>query len=145
MPFFNQHHHIPNQHQTLGSFPAFGIGNGQEMGHAQVAVTEPQNVVSTTIPTTSSQVPDTPQVPELPALQSTSVAPTVKTTTQDPTFDFDIRAVQDEKVETNVSETPNIQTTSRRTIEGLPSSDDEEEGGVLDDKINSNVLKTLVG
>lgn len=145
MPFFNQHINNPNQHHTLGSYSTFGA-----LSHTQVPFTEQQHTITTTTQTT----PDTPKVSESPSPQSSTLEPIVNVeTTEDPTLSFDVRLEQDKNNETSDSETQNIQTTTRRAIEGLPTSDEEEnEGGVLDDKINPDdqsinpqVLKTLVG
>lgn len=144
IPFFNQNHN-PNQQQGPGSFPSFGIpdfGQGNTSPTSQVAVPEQQHVISTTI-----KPPDTSgyQATESPELQS-SIGPSIQTTV-DPTYNFDIRLEKDKETnEANETSTPKIQTSSRRTIEGLPTSDeDDEEGGVLDDKIGPKIVTSLVG
>lgn len=135
MPFFNQHNNNPNQHQIFGSLPPFGKP-GPEMGHEHstetVATTAEPNV---DVKTTTTE------------MTTTTRLTTTTTTTEDPTLNFDVR-LEEEKTTitaTNETDAQNIQTTSRRPIEGLPTSDEDDEGGVLDDKINPQVLKTLVG
>lgn len=130
MPFFNQHNNNPNQPQT---FPSFG-----SLIHAQLPVTVPQSISSTTVETTDT----TQHVSESPVPQST-VEPTVNVeTTPDPTLSFDIRLEKDKNMETSDSE---IQNTTRRNIEGLPTSDEENDEGPLGERIGTQLLKTLVG
>jgi len=160
MPFFNQHinnNNSPNQHQIFGQFPSFGtigVENGQGYGPEQV--TDQQHVISaTTIPTTDAlnHFPGTTKATEPSASQSTTEPILVVETTEDPTLNFDIRLEKDRSVAANETGTQNIQTSSRRPIEGLPATDeDSDDGGILDDKINPQpdqiapgLLKTLVG
>lgn len=151
IPFFNQQNLSPNQEVT---FPSFGANGAEQVNipntsHGIDATEEPateQQAISTTIKT-----PDKTQSPNIPqgAEHGSTIGSTVNSqTTVDPTTDFDIRMVKDksgELDERNDNSTLTIQTSSRRPIEGLPTSDEENEGGVLDDKINQQVLKTLVG
>lgn len=149
MPFFNQPNNKPDQHHT---FPPFGTAGVDENGGSQMGqVTEQQHAISTTPPTTNTPsltgFPFTTKATQRPVPQST-LKPIVNVeTTQDPTLNFDIRFEESVTMETNGTETQNISTTSRRPIEGLPSSDedDDDDEGPLGDRINNQVLKTLVG
>lgn len=142
MPFFNQY---PNQ-QTIGSFPINtpGVENGQGSNNGQLPVTEQQHIIPN-IPQTTNLSASNNSTYKPQAPQSTPNPNVNVETTEDPTSNFDIRLEKDKTNGTNDS-LPTIETTSRRPIEGLPTSDeDNNEGGVLDDKINPTVLKTLVG
>lgn len=175
-PFFNHHNNNANQQQTIGSLPTFGVP-GAEMSQITEHLTDmttvaPQNTIrpttsqttstTTTLKETTTTPPEETTTTTTPPLQTTTTPPqtttttpppkrttttsttststTSSTTTPDPTLNFDIRLINDTIVP---------QTTTRRTIEGLPTADedyeDDADGSILDDKINLKVLTSSVG
>ncbi|XP_037051736.1 uncharacterized protein LOC119085423 [Bradysia coprophila] len=139
--FLNQHNNH-NQHLPFGSFPSSFGTFGSGMGHEH----------ATEKPVATSTIQNTPQSTTEPIVNEQTTATTARTTTtttttSDPTLNFDVRLEKDEQESANETDTGNVQTTSRRTIEGLPSSDEDysEDGGVLDDKIGPKVLLSAVG
>ncbi|KAG4077873.1 hypothetical protein HA402_013807 [Bradysia odoriphaga] len=134
--FLNQHN---NHNLPFGSFPSSFGTFGTAMGHEH----------TTERPLATSTTKNTPQSTTEPIVneQTTATTTTTTTTTPDPTLNFDVRLEKDENESVNETETGNIQTTSRRTIEGLPSSEEDysEDGGILDEKIGPKVLLSAVG
>lgn len=136
--FLNQHNNH-NQHLPFGSFSSSFGTFGPELGNEHV----------TQQPADTSTVPNAPQstVGPIESEQTTTTTTSTTTTTPDPTLNFDVRSEKDANESTNETETGSIQTTSRRTIEGLQSSDEDyvEDGGPLDEKIGPKVLLSAVG
>ncbi|KAJ6637310.1 hypothetical protein Bhyg_10040 [Pseudolycoriella hygida] len=148
MPFLNQHNQ--NFNQVVGSFSSQSVETTTSAPSPQSpTVAEMQQFTSTSNGTTDTSNQSAPSAQsEIPEPPSSTQEPSIVNveTTEDPTLNFDIRLEKDKTETTNQTETQNIQTTTRRTIEGLPTSDEDyDEEGILDDKISSTVLKTLVG
>lgn len=145
MPFFNNNKPNQNQQQPFPSFGQPGLEQGTDQPipypetGPQTPAIEEQPIISTT--TTSHNY-----FPNFPVeTSSTSEASAGLPTTLDPTLGFDIRLEGDKDVDDENS-TLKIETASRRPIEGLPTSDEENtEEGVLDEKIGPQVVKSLVG
>lgn len=138
--FLTQFLNQQNNNQNLGSFPtSFGIfGTEVSQGNTE----QPSGASSTEI---MSQGTTEPIVSEH-ADEATTTTTTTTTTTEDPTLNFDVRREKDENESTGAPEAGSIQTTSRRTIEGLQSSDEDNvEGSILDDKIETKLLLSTVG